>query len=290
MINPLLPDLFGKRAPLMAILYFYCDESGKYRKNPVITITGIGANEDHLRRFDSEWNVLLRSYGLLPELHMSRVMDLKQDNGPKMPAGQTLDQRIDALLPFVDCINDYLEVGLIQGWDVKGYNNLSTEVKGQLGGSSDPFQLAFVRGLLEIADYVGEQGEISVICDDDEVTAWDTYTHYRAIKKAVPEISIKFAGITFANSAHYKPLQAADMVAFLTRREAAERFWQKPNEYKRLFEYLVSGPGENSQGIMKWFALMADEGGLVALANDIMQERQKLEALQNEQKQEKPSN
>jgi hypothetical protein len=46
-----------------------------------------------------------------------------------MPSGQSLDERIDALLPFADCINDHLEIGLAQAWNVKGYNNLSLEVK-----------------------------------------------------------------------------------------------------------------------------------------------------------------
>jgi uncharacterized protein DUF3800 len=257
----------------MAMLYFYCDESGKYRKNPVIAITGIGADSKHLETFQAEWTLLLRSYGLLPELHMSRVLDLKQANGPKMPADQTLDERTDALLPFADCINKYLEIGLMQAWDIKGYNNLPTEVKKLLGGSSDPYQLAFVRGLLEIADYVGKDGTISVICDDDEVISWDTYNHYRAIRKAVPEINPSFAGITFAKSEHFIPLQAADMAAFLARREAAERFWGKPNEYKRLTNYLVGRPREQSRGTMRWFTLFADESGLVELANDIMKEK-----------------
>jgi len=39
---------------------------------------------------------------------MSRVLQLSQPNGPKMPNGQSLDERIDALLPFADCINDHL--------------------------------------------------------------------------------------------------------------------------------------------------------------------------------------
>jgi hypothetical protein len=259
----------------MDALYFYCDESGKYRKNPVVTISGIGAHLLQLERFNGEWNALLRSYELMPELHMSRISQLNQANGPEMPRGQDINQRIDALLPFADCMNTYLEVGLAQAWDVKGYNNLSMEVKQELGGSHDPYQLAFIRGLLEIVEIVGEDGIVSTICDDDEVTAWDTYIHYRAIGKALPEIIPRLAGITFAKSHHSAGLQAADMVAFLARREATERFWGKPNEFKRLLDYLMEGPKPTSQGAMRWFTMFAGEQELVNLANEARKAKQK---------------
>jgi hypothetical protein len=213
---------------------------------------------------------LLDSYGLLPELHMARVLQLSQANGPKMPSGQTLDERIDALLPFADCINDHLEIGLVQSWDVKGYNKLSIDVKKNLGGSHDPYQLAFIRGLLAIKDYAGKDDVINVICDDDEVTAWDTYMHFRAIFKALPEYKSNFVGISFAKSQHYTPLQAADMVAFLVRREADARFWNKPNEYKRLADYLMTNHEPGPQRVMQWYSVFAGEQDLVNLANDIL--------------------
>lgn len=252
----------------MAILHFFCDESGKYRKNPVVSITGIGADRPRLDQFDKQWRALLDSYGLLPELHMARVLQLSQANGPRMPSGQSLDERIDALLPFADCINDHLEIGLVQAWDVKGYNKLSMEVKKNLGGSHDPYQLAFIRGLLAIKDYAGKDDVVSIICDDDEVTAWDTYMHFRGIFKALPEIKDSFVGISFAKSQHYTPLQAADMVAFLVRREAAARFWDKPNEYKRLGDYLMTDP--EPPRVMSWYSVFAGEQELVNLANDIL--------------------
>lgn len=254
----------------MAILHFFCDESGKYRKNPVVSITGIGADRSRLDQFDSQWRALLDSYGLLPELHMARVLQLSQANGPKMSSGQSLDERIDALLPFADCINNHLEIGLVQAWDVKGYSKLSMEVKRHLGGSHDPYQLAFIRGLLAIKDYAGKGDVVNVICDDDEVTAWDTYMHFRAVFKALPEIADSFVGISFAKSQHYTPLQAADMVAFLVRREASARFWHKPNEYKRLADYLMADPKPGSQGVMHWYTMFADEQQLVNLANDML--------------------
>src|SRR6266852_475063 len=42
-------------------LTFFCDESGKYRKNPVVSITGIGADRPRVDQFDKQWKALLDS-------------------------------------------------------------------------------------------------------------------------------------------------------------------------------------------------------------------------------------
>jgi hypothetical protein len=205
----------------MAVLYFFSDESGKYRKNPVITVSGVGAASPNLNRFHERWETLLRSYGI-GEFKMSRIVDLKQSCGSKMPAGQTIEERIQAILPFADCINDHMEVGLMQGWDVKGFNGLSRAVKAALGGSDDPFYLCYIRALLLLGGYTPNGTAISLICDDDELTAWDAYCHYRKVSEADKKLGQKLAGITFAKSHFFSPLQAADLVAFLARREASK--------------------------------------------------------------------
>jgi hypothetical protein len=119
----------------MAILHFFCDESGKYQKNPVVAITGLGAGRERLDPFNAEWQALLRSYGL-SELHMSRVMQINHSHSIKLTADQTLEQRQQALFPFADCINKHLEIGLMQGWSVLGYAKLPLEVKKLLGGAN----------------------------------------------------------------------------------------------------------------------------------------------------------
>src|SRR6202022_786827 len=112
-------------------------------------------------------------------------------------AGQTLLERQELLFPFADCINKYLEIGLMQAWSVQGYAKVPTEAKKLLGGANDPYQLAFIRGLMAIAGYTRPEDHINVICDDNLATAWDTYIHYREALKA-SEIIEKFVGISFA--------------------------------------------------------------------------------------------
>ena len=135
----------------MAIVYYqiFCDESGKYDNDPLIAFSGVCATADHLCSFDSQWRSLLRSYEL-DSLHMKQASRLAEDVGYRLRRGQTIEERTEALLPFADCINKHLEMGFIQAWDVKGFNHLSLETKKSLGGSNDPYFLAFVRGLAAV--------------------------------------------------------------------------------------------------------------------------------------------
>ena len=258
------------RKVLMAIFYMYCDDSGKYRRNPIVSISAVVAQKERLGKFDNEWKTLLRFHDL-SEMKMSRVLDLNQTCGPNMPRGQRMEERISALLPFADCINNNLELGLAQAWDVKGYNNLSLEAKRRLGGSHDPHQLAFIRGLLEVVRRLRPEDRVSVIFDDDITTAWDSYIHYRAAGKVEPEIRTKAVGLTFAHSHSFPGIQAADMVAFLARREANKQFYGKCNDCQSLYDYLMKG-SLPQKGVMKWFSMFADERKMVDLANALLLE------------------
>src|SRR5476651_2106371 len=162
----------------MAMLHFFCDESGKSQKNNFVSVSGIGATRERMDPFDAEWRALLRSYAL-EEFHTHYFLDITRSYGIKCHTGQSLEERQQLLFPFADCINKYLEMGLIQAWSATGYAKLSLEVKKKLGGSHDVMFIAFVRALLEMAKYAGTDNFVNVIIDDNIVTAWDAYMHYR---------------------------------------------------------------------------------------------------------------
>jgi uncharacterized protein DUF3800 len=200
-----------KRKPFMAILYAYFDESGKKGDHPVVTFTGVCVSQVRLEKFDDAWNALLRQYGI-KSLHLAKAARLKEACGPRMPRHQTFKERIDALIPFADCINEHLEIGLVQAIDVKGFRSLQAEAESGMGSPDDPYYLAFTRGLLEIVKYVHGDDRISLVCDDDSETAWSCYAHYRAIRKNHEETRIKTVSLSFANDEAFPALQAADMV------------------------------------------------------------------------------
>ena len=239
----------------MAILCAYFDESGKMNDHPVVTFTGVCVSQLQLRTFDDAWNTLLRQYDL-KSFHMAKASRLKLNNGPKMPRHQSPEERTDALVPFADCINEHLEIGLIQALDVRGFQSLTVAAKAGIGGPNDPHYLAFARGLLEITKDVQADDKISLICDDDEQTAWGCYAHYRAIRRADDEVRKKVVSLSFANDEHFPALQAADMVAFLSRLEAKEQFYGDKYLFRRLFDHLVA---QQPAGRMEWFKMFANE-------------------------------
>lgn len=69
-------------------------------------------------RFNDEWKKLLRHYGLV-SFHMVRMARLSQKIGSKIVPTKSAEQRIKDLTPFADCINEYLEAGIISAWDVE---------------------------------------------------------------------------------------------------------------------------------------------------------------------------
>jgi hypothetical protein len=239
----------------MAIFHAYFDESGKKSDHPVVTFSGVCVQQSRLAAFDAEWTLLLRQYGI-SSLHMARASRLSEKHGEKMPRGQTPDQRIDALVPFADCINEYLELGLVQAWDVRGFNSLSKQAKHSIGSPTDPYYIAFARGITELSEYVQADDRISLICDDDVATALDCHRHYRGIGNAYPEIWKKMISLTFAKDDYFPALQAADMVAFLSRLEAKSKFYGDRYSYRRLFDHLTT---ERGPGKMAWKYLFANE-------------------------------
>jgi hypothetical protein len=266
-----LAFLQDERLPIMAIVYhqIFCDESGKHQQDPVIAFSGICATQDRLEPFNRAWRGLLTSYEL-DALHMERVSRLVESHGYRFASGQTFEERIELLYPFADCINKYLEVGFHQAWSVKGYNFLSVQAKRLLGGSDDPYFLAFVRGLQAVVRHFSEDDRINVVVDDDLNTAWDCYRHYRAVGKADWEIQKRAVSLTFANDKHFPALQAADMLAFLTRHEAKDRFYKQPNAWKSLYSRLTTEP-EPAYGLMRWFRVFAAEEELLAFATEMQQ-------------------
>src|SRR6267142_3593096 len=148
-----------ERHPLMAIISFFCDESGKHKDHPVVTFCGVAASQPKLQQLDDAWNSLLRQNGLA-DLHMKRASDYSRRLSDKIPK-QTLEERIEALKPFADCINDHLEFGLIQAWDVKGFFALSDTARQKLGDAKDPYFTAFARGIIEVVDYAQDGDHIS---------------------------------------------------------------------------------------------------------------------------------
>jgi len=237
----------------MVALHAYFDESGKQSDHPSISLCAVCASRGRVAKFEDEWTDLLRRYSLT-DFHMVKASrcSRKWGNVPK----QSLQERIEALKPFADCISENLELGLIQAWDVRGFKAIHPDALAKIGNPNDPYYVAFARAMLALADYAQADDVLSVVCDHDEETAWNCYRHYRGIRKASDKVRKKTASISLADDKYFLALQAADMVAFLTRLESRAQFYGITNEFIILFNYMVKSRGSTK---MQWQKMFADE-------------------------------
>ena len=252
-----------KRSSIVAILQCYFDESGKHKDHPVVTFSGVCISESKIQQFDESWKALLREYEL-PWLHMKEVSQLSRNVCTKMPRKQSEQDRNNALIPFANCINQHFEYGLIQAMDVEGFNSLSKNAKFQLGHTEDPYYIAFVRGLLELVNYVQGDDKLSIICDDDKDTAWDCYRHYRGVRRAHDIIREKTVSLTFADDKYFPALQAADMLAFLSRLEARMRFHGTRYSFRTIYLSLTN---QRESGNTQWRAAFIDKAKFMGLSD-----------------------
>jgi len=262
----MIPDLYGymesRFTPetFMAILHSFFDESGKFQDHRVVAFCGFGASPSQLMEFDKQWENQLRRTGM-EALHWVKARRygkaLSRKIGP-----QTLEERIADLKPFADCINDYLGVGVALSFEVHGYTSFAPQSKQLLGGSDNPFYMQFLRTVMLLVDYAKPEEHISMMCDENEETAWNCYLLYRKVKEVDPTAGRRLVALTFANDVYFPALQAADMLSFLCREQALGQFYGIDYEYHEFFRYLTKPRGSSS---LEWRVAFKNEKDLKKL-------------------------
>ena len=251
-------DFCHRSEPLMAIFQCYFDESGKFKDHQVISFCGLCATASKVQEFEEEWKRLLRSCEIA-SLSMKRALRRTRKLSPCIDV-QSAAERTQALKPFAACIRKYFEIGVAIAIDVEAYSQLSALAKKKIGGSDDPFYLAFSCAVMAPSKRTLKEDRISIICDDDQQTALNCYKAYRQVKRKQADLDTKLVALTFANDEAFVPLQAADMFASLVRLEARRRFKQEYYEYVSLFQELTHESGVPSE--IKWVKGFFDKSRL----------------------------
>ena len=228
---------FRKRERLVGFVHVYCDESGKQRTDAVVCFAALLMKAKALEGFEERWKSLLRQYEL-PELHMVDVSRLSRDVGSKFKKGQTADERLELLKPFADCIADEMETGLINICDSQGFALIPEKQRKALAGLKDPYHLEFLRGMEALAQYAPND-DLSIICDDDQETAWESYCIYRKLRGIRSAVKDKVKSISFADSIAFPGLQAADMLSYLSRKQGEFEWYGKSFELQSLLAYIT---------------------------------------------------
>lgn len=216
----------------------FVDESGKFRDHKVICIGCVAAFNQHVDDFARKWGSLLARNGM-ENFHTTKALRHHVALGDKNPA-MGLGNRIEALLPFIACIRENLEVAVGCWVDVKIFRSLPQHFFQVYG--RDPSYMAFMRTLMQAASFTPEGDGMVLVCDEDEETAWEFYRLYRRLKQLNPEVRKRLGAISFADDAQVFAIQAADLVASIVRIDALSRRAKQRNGYRPLFKALTAEP------------------------------------------------
>jgi hypothetical protein len=249
----------------------FVDESGKFKDHDVIALGCVGDYAERLVDFHHEWGRLLRVNGL-KDLSAKKVFNYNRPLS-KNNSDTGLKKRIKSLRPFIICIRKHLQVAIGCAVDVREFKKLPPHFF-QIWGH-DPAYLAFVKIMLQIANFTSDSDKISLICDEDEETALPFYGLYRRVKKVWPDARNKLAAISFGDDSVLYGVQAADLIASLVRLDAAARLTKARYDYKPLFKLLTADPDNKHERIWYFGVATADKKSLRATAKDAAAELKK---------------
>ncbi len=122
--------------------------------------------------------------------------------------------------------------------DVKSFSALPDHLKRELG--ADPYYLAFKCVISYLVEYrVMRAGHtLSFTCDEDQATAPECYDWYKKLKSSDEGARKKLISFCVADDEHYCALQAADLFAAITRKEAEAQAFGVSNELEDLLKEL----------------------------------------------------
>lgn len=199
------------------VIRAFLDDSGKEDdpQSSFVCIGGYLAADAHWDIFVKEWGHQLLKHGIA-WVHMK---DLVPRWGEYRDLGWDEAKRNEALTDFVRVIRLSQLVGFGVAVDADVWRKDVPKALKTIHG--DAQQFCFSRILRMVADRIKisrPHDLVSVHCDCDDKFVTRRFRQFMAVRKADAEMRTYLAAITFANPKQYLPLQAADVLAWATRR------------------------------------------------------------------------
>jgi hypothetical protein len=188
-----------------------------------------GKESDHTHRFvvlagymSGDWTPLYRSWRSLlikhgvPHVHMKDILGIAKSKGWDVPKLNVV------LREFITAIKEANLTGFGVAVDANEWRAFSKERRHQFG---DAQEFCCSRILRRIVDRLIDAGfpdePLSITFDRDWEFARRRLTLIEEISKRAPQMRKNLAQLAFADSKHFYPLQAADLLAWETRRHLA---------------------------------------------------------------------
>ncbi len=217
----------------MAILHAAFDESGKFLDHDVTSLCGWIASYDAWERFALGWQAALDEIGI-DELHTAEFMGLygKYSHLRGIWGEEQEVKKNSALTLLVNVIRSTMGKGVGATVDSQHYRAMDDGTKKAIHKSKDPHFIAFIEVLEQTIWNVekfakehnlGPNVKAGLIFDQDEGQSVECLRLLNKIKRQRGDIRDRISGICFCDRRNYQPLQAADLIAYLTKKEMERR-------------------------------------------------------------------
>jgi hypothetical protein len=205
----------------MAILHLCLDESGKFRDSDYVSFCGYVSYAHDWEAFSQDWMSALLSEGL-SVLHTTDAYRFNGDEWKAKKAAWGTDaeaERDALLLRFAAIVNKHAGPCVGAAVDAAHYRKMASDFRKRL---TNPHYLGFeqvVREVVGLSNVAGQQHTIGLIVDDEEEYSIECYRLLTKLKLRNPDMRNRLTSLCFANDNTYPPLQAADLLAHVTRHE-----------------------------------------------------------------------
>ena len=230
-----LPSRLERRLQI-AVLQAWFDDSGRGKEeptNPVFVLAGYAASVETFKSFSDDWEDLLNEKPCLEYVKGKEAHDRIEQF-----QGWTEEARDKKIAKFISLIRDHKLIALSLAINYGAFNRLLRQPKAPM---NYPYGLAFshvVAWLVYSAKTKKPEPETVELIFDNGVTGRERNIRaaYKGIKEAFPPEDLKFLfreQPRFEDDKKFVSLQAADLLAFNSRRDYAEqlrnrRRWESP--------------------------------------------------------------
>lgn len=202
--------------------------------------------------FHQAWLTHLFKYDL-PAVHLREILKIAKKKGWDIPKLNSV------LSEFIAIIRDHHLVGFGVGLDMVAWRLVDRDLRKRMGDAQIFCCSRIMRRIMDRPRTVRlESDGLSVVFDRDFEFARRRLGLFEELSRLYPEIYANVAQVSFADSAHFCPLQAADLLAWETRRQLVNQSGGKPStaRWDDLMAALPSGQIEFAAGefwTQEWF-------------------------------------
>jgi hypothetical protein len=231
----------------MAVFHIYGDASGKLSNSAYTSFCGYVAHVSEWAHVTPEWENC-RFKWQVPPLHMSAITHPDEDAGwgrIKTQWGNQWEDKKNAMLEdFAGIIKgaDIVCVGAVV--DAAHFKKLAFTDTDFAKLFKDTMYLALhklVTQGIEKTEVVDKHSLISLVLDDDPEYSMMCYGLLQTMKRVDPKVKERVRGIAFVNDASFPGVQAADMIAYESRRLMVDEMKDPKTQPSELLKSLTLG-------------------------------------------------